>query len=488
MKKLPPFLPGLPTKLQGRQHRRQLEILRARRDEALASSISDLGGLFHDILPADWLAEVAADLRKRLFPRVAVFWAWLSQVLEQNESCAKALAHIEGWHKANGLPAPSFDTSSYCKARQRLPDSFLDEIHKRIEAFAEARVEGHHLWRGHRLKAIDGTSVRLMDTPENQAEYPQPSAQARGCGFPVMGVVGVLDLARGTLSDCITCDFRQHDIRSFYELRGSFREGEVAIGDRAFCSYEMVGLLKGGGTDSVLRLHQRRDAKRDWKAGRYIDASSRLVVWRKPAARGEAGLSDEEWASLPASMELRYVRVKAAGRDGRPRTIHIVTTLLDAESYPTGEIATLYRERWTIELKIRDIKTTLKFETVRARTPAMARRTLKMVQIAYNLLKARQAEAVRDEPVLVGDLGFKGTLDLVASARAGFAGLAGRPRLLAAALADFEARLRERIVETRPGRREPRAVKTRPKPYQYLTKPRREFAEIPHRSHYRKAA
>ncbi len=380
MKKLPPFLPGLSTQLQGRPRRRQLGILRARRDEALASSISDLGGLFHDILPADWLAEVAADLRKRLFPRVAVFWAWLSQVIEQNESCARALA-----------------------------------------------------------------------------------------GY-------------------VACDQRQHDIRGFYELRGHFKEGEVAIGDRAFCSYEMIALLKGGGVGSVMRLHQRRDARRDWKAGKRIDASSRLVVWRKPSERGKAGLSKEEWDSLPARMELRYVRVRAVGRDGRPRTIHIVTTMLDAERYPAGEIAMLYMERWSIELKIRDIKTTLKFETMRVRTPAMARRTLKMVQIAYNLLKARQTEAVRGEPILVGDLGFKGTLDLLAATRAGFAGLAGRPRLRAAALADFEGRLRERIVETRPGRQEPRAVKTRPKPYQYMTRPRREFTEIPHRSHYRKAA
>ena len=190
MKKLPPFLPGLSSKLQGSQKRRQLQILRAKRDAALASSISDLGGLFHDILPADWLAEAAADLRKRLFPRVAVFWAWLSQVLEQNESCAKALTLVEAWHKDNGQVPPAFDTSSYCKARQRLPDSFLDQIHQRVETFAEARVEDHQLWYGHRLKAIDGTSVKLMDTPENQAEYPQPSGQAEGCGFPVMGRKG----------------------------------------------------------------------------------------------------------------------------------------------------------------------------------------------------------------------------------------------------------------------------------------------------------
>lgn len=488
MKKLPPFLPGLSTKLQGRQKRRQLQILRAKRDEALASSISDLGGLFHDILPAEWLAETAADPRKRLFPRVAVFWAWLSQVFEQNESCAKALALIEAWHKDNGLTPPSFDTSSYCKARQRLPDSFLDQIHQRVETFVEARVEDHQLWQGHRLKAIDGTSVKLMDTAENQAEFPQPSGQAKGCGFPVMGVVGVLDLACGTLSDFITCDHRQHDIRGFYQLRGHFQKGDIVIGDRAFCSYEMIALLKAGGADSVLRLHQARDAKRDWKAGKRIDAAARKVVWRKPARRGKAGLSQEEWDALPSMLELRYVRAKGVGRDGKAKTIYLVTTLLDAKRYPSAEIDALYLERWTIELKIRDIKTTLKFEMLRVKTPVMARRTMKMVQLAYNLLKARQSEAVRSEPILLVDLGFKGTLDLVAAMRADFTGLAGRPRLRRAALMDFEHRLRQRIIELRPGRHEPRAMKTRPKPFPYLTQARHEFIEIPHRSRHRKTA
>lgn len=128
-----------------------------------------------------------------------------------------------------------------------------------------------------------------------------------------MGVVGVLDLARGTLADFVTCPFRQHDIKGFYELREHFRAGDIAIGDRAFCSYERMGLLKAGEVDSVMRLHQRRDAKRDWKSGKHIDSSSRLVLWQKPPKKGKAGLSDEEWEALPSTMELRLVKVRGMG-------------------------------------------------------------------------------------------------------------------------------------------------------------------------------
>lgn len=125
---------------------------------------------------------------------------------------------------------------------------------------------------------------------------------------------------------------------------------------------------------------------------------------------------------------------------------------------------------------------------VRVKIPAMARCTLKMVQIASNFLNARQAEAVRGEPVLVGEIGLKGNLDFVSTSRTSFVEMVCRLRLLAAALVDFEARLCERILPIRPDQEEPRAVKTRPKPCQLLNKPRREFTETRHRSHYRNAA
>lgn len=46
--------------------------------------------------------------------------------------------------------------------------------------------------------------------------------------------------------------------------------------------------------------------------------------------------------------------------------------------------------------------------------------------------------------------------------------------------------LADDLVPDRPGRREPRAVKRRPKPYPLLNKPRHQFREILHRSRYKR--
>lgn len=488
MNKKTNFLPGLSSKFYGRHKRRQLEVLRQAREKALGESITDLGVLFSDILPVSWLAGIATDRRKRLFPQVVTFWAWVSQILEQNESCAKALTLIQNWYCGAGLDTPAFDTSAYCKARKRIPTEFLDAIVEKIETYAEARVEDHHLWYGHRLKAIDGTSVKLMDTADNQIAYPQPSGQKTGCGFPVMGVVGVLDLARGTLSDFVICQWQQHDIKGLYQLSGSFDPGDVVIADRAFCSYGLIAKLKGSKVDSVMRLHQKRESKLRWRQGKKLGHRSRLVEWEKPSWRGKSGLTADEWKQLPERMLIRLVRVRSKTRDGKKQTMYLATTLLDADQYPEEEIALLYAERWKIEVKFRDIKTTMNFELLRVKTPEMAHLMMRMIQIVYNLIKAKQAGAIEGEAIQLDEISFKGTLDVLNENRSRFRALVARPHLLAKENRKLDERIRERFIVIRPFRQEPRAIKTRPKSYQYLTKPRHEFTEIQHRTRYYKAA
>ena len=488
MKKNNPFLPGISTKLEGKSRRRQLEDIQNRLRSLRDDSIADLGVLFSGILPIEMLLDAEQQVRSRLFPEVITFWAWMSQLLESNASCAKALTRVQNWYDSADLPVPAFDTSAYCRARGRLSGEFLDVVEVRSRSYTEARIEGHHLWYGYRLKAIDGTSVKLLDTPPNQKEYPQPSTQKPGCGYPVMGVAGVLDLATGRIETHAAGDYREHDTKGLYKLCDHFGQDDLLIADRAYGSYELIALLLDRGTQSVMRLHQKREGKIDWRCGKKLGADSRLIVWKKPPGPGKCGITEAEWSELPDTMELRLVRTKRKGRDGKMRTLYIVTTLIDAEEYPSEEIAWLYAERWKIEVKFRDIKTTMNLEMLRVKSPKMARKSMRMACACYNLVKSLQMEALVGEPVVMDEIGFKGTLDLINEFRNQFRGLQTKPRLLAGRMEALEERIIERILHIRPGRSEPRATKLRPKSYHYLTKPRSEFIEIPHRNHYRAAA
>ena len=82
-------------------------------------------------------------------------------------------------------------------ARKRLAPAFLKGINEHLSTLMSRRIRAEDRWNGYILKAIDGTSVKLMDTVENQQRYPQPSSQKAGCGFPVMGMVGIINLSHG---------------------------------------------------------------------------------------------------------------------------------------------------------------------------------------------------------------------------------------------------------------------------------------------------
>ena len=166
----------------------------------------------------------------------------------------------------------------------------------------------------------------------------------------------------------------------------------------------------------------------------------------------------------------------------------VVTTLLDPIKYDAVEVINLYAKRWDIELKIRDVKTTMKMEEFAVKSPGMAHKTLLMMIIAYNLLRTMMQKSAMQADKPLAEMSFKGVLDVVVCSHALFLGLSQKPRK--------RGELRDQIIETcatkvldiRPFRQEPRALKRRIKPYQLLTSPRNVFREIPHKENYRKRA
>ena len=138
------------------------------------------------------------------------------------------------------LPVPASDTAAYCRARKRIKDSFLSQIDQQIRLTLVSRIQPLDQWKGHSFKAIDGTKVTLMDTPKNQKIYPQHSSQKEGCGFPIMGIVGLVNLSHGGVEGFETCGYQKHDTRIAPRLLKHKKKGDLTLGDRAFCSYEFI--------------------------------------------------------------------------------------------------------------------------------------------------------------------------------------------------------------------------------------------------------
>jgi hypothetical protein len=483
-----PTLTGFPRTVFASAKRRLQASVRLARLRVLRHSLCGYALLFSRFLPAAWLEAIDPTARQRHFGHIPVFWAWLAQILEANASCTKALGLIQAWSRSAGLPVPTGGSGGYCTARLRIDEDFLQAISGRITACLDQAVRPSDLWHGHVVKVIDGSRVLLMDTPPNQAAYPQPCTQKPGCGFPMMGIVGMLNLSHGGWVGFETCDQRDHDSAIAPRLLKHVDAGDVVLADRAFCSYEYFARLLDQGAHGVMRLHQMRHAALDWRRGKKLGRDERLYIWKKPQQPDGSGLSAKQWAALPEQLVVRYIKRPYVDRTGRKRMLVIATTLLDPVEYPAADLCDLYAQRWEIELKLRDIKSTLGMEDLAVRTPAMAHKTLWMTMIAYNLMRCVMQQAAVEAGKPLVEISFKGILDHATASQDSYLMHRGKPRCLAWHHRSVMETCATKLVDIRSGRREPRALKRRARKYPPLTAPRGIYREKPNKGKTKRAA
>ena len=147
-------------------------------------------------LPESWKAH-----RNTPYDPANTFWLFLGQTVSGNKTCQEVLSKYSAWRAASGLSVPAPDTGAYCKARGRLPLEDLRTIEAHVRTQMDAREEPRGVWRGRRVRVIDGSSLSMPDTPENQGAYPQSRSQKPGCGFPSMHVVVMFSLFTGAIVD-----------------------------------------------------------------------------------------------------------------------------------------------------------------------------------------------------------------------------------------------------------------------------------------------
>lgn len=453
-----------------------------------AQPLPHLEKLFSPILPAGLLAQAPSgdNSRERFYPLRCTFWAFLWQALNPGAPCREAARQIQALFCAAGQAGPvDPEGSAYCTARKRLPLDILQRARTAAADHAEKLLpQDQQRWRGWRPKVVDGSTLSLADTPANQRAYPQSQSQKPGCGFPLLKLTGLFSLASGALLGYAKGNKHLAELPLLFRLRQLFASGDLLLGDRGFCSYVLMALLEMMGVACLFRLHQARP--HDLRGGIRLGKKDRLLVWHKPPQKPRY-LPKALWQRIPEELIVRVLRVQVRIPGFRTKTVTLVTTLSDAQDYPADELAALYLRRWRIELWWRHLKISLGMGELRCHSPAMIHKELEMYLTGYNLIRCLMAEAAARHGQPVEQLSFKGSVDavrqyspLISQARSG-----KKQRRL---IQDLLRLLALDLVPDRPGRREPRAVKRRPKPYQWLTKPRRSFREISHRNDYRKAA
>jgi hypothetical protein len=418
--------------------------------------------------------------RQRVLDPAATLTLMVLQVLFGNTSITH-LRHLSGIVVA---------ASSYCQARRRLPLEALAKLVERVSCDSiksiQTVVRGPALWLGRRVILGDASSATAPDTPALQERWPQPSAQKRGCGFPVLKLLGALDLATGMILHLTIMSLASHEMSQLTGLHAALKPGDVLLADRGLCSFVHLALCSVFPIDAVFRMHQktivdftvnrphrrRKDQKRGTRGiptsrfVRKLGHEDQLVQWVKPPQKPK-WIDAALYAALTPSVfvrELRY-RITVPGR--RTRVVTIATTLLDPMRYPKQRIAELYGLRWQVETNFRYLKQTLGMDRLKCKSVDGVLKELMIFVLVYNLVRAAMTLAAARQKVNDANrISFVDSLRWLCC------------RILhASAMLPGEAAIALIVNPVRPGRWQPRVKKRRMKEYDLMNRPRHEYAE-----------
>src|SRR6266480_5998700 len=152
---------------------------------------------FTNVLTEEVIAQALAAVTgwlDRIFSPLVTLWVFLGQVLSADHSCRAAVARLIAHRLSQGQSPCSAETGAYCQARKRLPEKFFADVARETGRKLDDGVDPRWLWKRRRVYVYDGSAVSMPDTPENQADYPQPETQKPGLGFPLARIAAIFSL------------------------------------------------------------------------------------------------------------------------------------------------------------------------------------------------------------------------------------------------------------------------------------------------------
>ena len=355
------------------------------------------------------LSNREVEERSGIFSSVVTVWLMIHQRISPDHSLAAALEKVqEGWLdsllsersiRVRGSRI-SKSTGGYSRARGKLS---IESAEVASDTINEALNETHHeqTWKGRRVFAIDGTTLRLSHTDDNCRSYPQFKNQHGASHFPLLYLGVATDVVTGVALrpafGAYAGEERTHEMALAEELIPRLPEGSIVIGDRFYGCVRFFNLARSNGHDVLCRLKE----KDTWK-----------YIGKDPRGSGE---KRGEWVSTRSrtgnrySAEGRFIWYTKKKKGFRPQLFFYFTTL----EHPIEELVELYERRWTVETDIRDLKSTLGMEMLSAKSPEMIAKEVILGICAYNLVRHLMrviAKQLRCEP---RDLSFSRMLKMV---------------------------------------------------------------------------
>lgn len=412
------------------------------------------GGWLEDAL----LATGTATIRKRRLPAEQALWLVIGMALMRNESIERVAALLNV-----ALPALGADAlvarSALTQARQRLGEEPLRHLFSATAAEWASRSAASHQWRGLALYAMDGTTLRVPDSPQSWEAFggQNGNGSRAGSAYPTIRVLALMAVRSHVLAALRFGPYRVGEVTLARELWEDLPNDSLTIVDRNFLVAADLNRLVGDGTN------------RQWLAPAKTRVNLRtLERFSKNDALVEIELSSQTRRlnpDLPAQWTARAIRYHRKGF--RPSLL--LTSLTDPKKYPRDELVELYHERWEIELGYDEIKTHMlaREEAIRSRTPDGVRQEVWAIALAYNLVRREMERAADEAGVPPTRISFVNSLSMICHAWVVWSTPPLAPGRIPTAILDLRQRLRLLVLPARrPKRSYPRVVKLKMSAYE----------------------
>jgi len=347
-------------------------------------------GVIAKFFPVDKIHDVLeqtnrSSVRERDLPAHVVVYYVIALALYMRSSYREVLrCLLEGvqWLLDPSAKVKVAGKSGISQARSRLGVEPVKKLYETVvNPIAEKRTKGawFHRWR---LVSLDGSTLDVADTVENDDAFGRPGASRGSSAFPKIRFVALLENGTHVLWAAHMDQYATDELTLAEKVIPSLQKGMLCMADRFFPSYKLWRMAANTGADLLWRTRQnaRLDMEKRLPDGSYL---SRIYASTSDRRNGRNG------------MVVRVIDYRLKDVEGSEPLYRLITTILDYQQAPAKELAALYHERWEIETTLDELKTHLRGAQIvlRSKTPELVRQEFFGLLMAHFAVRGLMHEA-----------------------------------------------------------------------------------------------
>jgi Insertion element 4 transposase N-terminal/Transposase DDE domain len=325
------------------------------------------------------------SVRERDLPAHVVMYYVIAQALFMSVSQREVLrCLLEGvrWLFGPRVAIKVTGKSGISQARSRLGWEPVKQLHDAVvEPIAVKQTRGAW-YKNWKLVSLDGSTLDVADTKENQQAFGRPGASRGSSAYPQVRFVSLVENGTHILFGTELAGYFIGEISLTKLVLKRLQPAMLCLADRNFLGYELWQQAQATGADLLWRgkKHLRLERETELPDGSYL---SRIYG------------SERAWRKKTNGIRVRVIEYTLEGIADTEPFYRLVTTIVDHNAAPAAELAALYHERWEIETALDELKTHLRGAqlVLRSKTPQLVKQEFYGFMMAHFAVRGLMHEA-----------------------------------------------------------------------------------------------